>query len=463
MWYKAIINHRRNNPLGLVTTSDGGPNSAEFRGSLDSGWSLETGTVNPSFNTDILNTNSGFYIENGKLRVKFEASDNIDPGTTDDIAGLGAPRVEREIDDTDFEVFTKYDYDNMLDDPDYFGSGFILRTATSSARIEVFMFSRNPNAFVKYGSTVPAVTDPRPDGTPNASIRGWPTHQRLKRVGDVFTYYASFDGTVWSEIVSFTWAVNLTHLGVHFFQLTPATVSTAMSLDWIHFEQQSLPVLALETAIVRTTVLTENFADLSNWINDSELGGSATVSNNKLLLSCDATSGSTGRIASSADYGPNVGMVFKAQNVVEDNEVFLGAVLGGHPHLGSDWADPYAPPISDFIFEGNNLSGLYRLLRLRGANAGVPDGGNFTYYLEGTDPDADFTTASWVRMELIPPFRRFRFWADGDIEPTAWNKTIIDGVFIDAPGKVGFALAHNFNVSPSGSMEISDVEIYEIS
>ena len=378
-FYFPSAKYRRRNPRNILSPVLGGENSAEFAGSIDAGWSLQQGVGNLAFNLDVENSSNGFYIEDDRLKVIFAPTDDIDPGTSGSTPGKGAPRVERSmIGITDFDVYVKHDFDPLLVESDIAGTGFYLeQSGGNSARMDAFVPRkvRQVRGYAQFASNV--VTLNEPIQVPGKLERlGWPCHQRLRRVGDVYTWFVSFDGYDWFEMFSETWSGELSKLGVTYYVLNDATPPLApliMQTDYIHFDtgdvnnpdgKYTLNLLNIS----RNTLLTDDFSNLDNWRNDSINGGSVTVANNQMALFCDTPDYSVARVISNLTLPRDCGMVFKARNDVslQNSSVFLGAVLQGLPFLGQDWADPYVSPIAKFVFEGNNSNTDVRLL----ANSG---------------------------------------------------------------------------------------------
>lgn len=427
--------------------------SATFENGLDSGWTLQPGTANSgSFD--------GFSFDGGHLVIAFPSGTSWDPGTTTGTAGLGAPRVESDAPAGDFTLDIKWASDPMLEDATYAGGGFVLQTASSSARMDFYMQdgTNQGYAYGKYAATTMTTSIPAPVGEANNLAKGWPPHQRLTRSGNVFTWAVSYDGETFSTVSSFTWAVTLTKVGVHAFQNAPAATGTTFRLEYVHLNGQAAP--SIRDTVRRTPVLTETWDDLTAWSDDSAgTGGSASVSGNVLTLACGTADGSTGRILSNASYGEDQGVLLRARrtSALED-QVFLAVGLRAQAYGGQDWADEYAAPLAvayEAALEGDGT----RLVRVAGP--GAPQGAKYTYTGLFSPTQADLDAWTWIRFETIGPIMRCRAWDDGNAEPETWDREVNIGLY--GAGKVGIALSHNNGQAVTGSVEVDSLTIYEVS
>lgn len=443
--------------LPLITQPEPAAGSADFTEGLDAGWTTVPGTLDPGFD--------GFSVVDGRLQVAFPDDWSGDPGTGNNTAGLAVPRVETSIADTDFDLFTKLDTDFLKQEADYTGSGFILRGSGTSARIDFYVAgaAREVSGFIKFGTQTATFTRPAPPGEGNGTQKGLPLHNHLRRRGDVFTWFMSYDGSTWTQVAQFTWAVALTHAGVHFYQINASVpagfTGCTFALDYAHLESQTPPLLA--ASVSRSPLLVETFDDLASWTDASENGGSAVAAGNVLTLSATATDRSTGRIASLQDYAEDQGMLFAVTSEAgSTQEIYLGAVLRGQSLDGLDWAGQYTPPLA-LVWEGNAYTNLVRVLRAGGPSDAF-DGAKWTYFDARTIEGIYRTDKKWVRMEAVGPFFRYRIWDDAVPEPSAWEVTVLDGA-VRGPGKVGFAVSHNDGAGGSGGVRIEDLTVYAVS
>lgn len=433
----------------LITYPTGGAGSADFEGeTIDDGWATDPGTDVPGF--------TGFAISDGRMVISLDAADDYDPGTAN--PGLGAPRIETNIGDVDFQLDIHAPFDPMAGQADYAGVGFVVVTASTSARFDIYMQdgARTPQAYIKRGANAAETpTVPVGTGLSIANSQGFPTHQRLIRSGDTWQWFVSYDGYQFEQVgTDISWAVTVADVGVMGYHIG-SSVDQDIPINYIHVGGQVPPTI--NRTPTRVTAFTDDFTDLSNWSDESAgTGGSATVSSNVLTLACGTADGSTGRILSNDAFDDAQGVLFAAQQIgTAQSSIYLGVVLRGT----GDWAGQYTTDFA-FVLEMNHATDTIRIVRNVGEAAAEADGGYFTYHHESEPAAADLGDLTWCRFEAIGPIVRARFWNDGDPEPSTWAAVYDDT--IRTAGKIGFALSHNDGQAVSGSVEITDVTVYEI-
>lgn len=418
-----------------------------------------------TFNKGAFTSMADPVIDDGQYVISFAATDSADPGTTNDAAGTNGARLETASPPAgDFEVYTGWFNNPMLENAGFSGAGFVLQTATSAARIEIYMQADQTQArtFVKYASTTASsgtANIPAPTGMANGSSKGWLPFHKLERVGDVWTFSASYDGVNYSTVTSFTWAVTLTKLSAHCYQLTPGGAETEFRLGYISYDAPYLPTV--RDNVTRSVLLSEDWSDLSAWVNDSAgTGASATVSGGVLSLACGTADGSTGRLRSSTIYPENVEVLIPMiQTSAISSDPYVGIGVRGQPLNGQEWAGQYAAPIAQ-VYEASLGGDTTRLVTTSGPLA-VPDGAKWTYQQQYTPPMADLTNLTNIRMQAIGPVVRAKVWDASGAEPDAWDTTIY--THVRGAGRVGMALSHNDGFNTAAGVDVSPMVIYGVS
>ncbi len=451
----------------LLTFPAPAPGSAVFKsGQMPDGWTFNPGSAPALAGFD------GFEVVGDELVVTLGPTQQADPGVGAN-AGRNAPRFERAAPAGDFVAISDWSSDPMLaHTPQYAGAGFVLETAAGSARLELYVqdnytqvYSYNDIA----GSTVPGAV-PVPEGESNGVERGWPAHHKLERVGNQFTLSAAFDGINYDPVCQFTWAATLTKLAVHCYHRDPGGATTTFRLKRVMMEEHGKP--SVRPALKKTTVLQADFSDLSGLVDASAGGGTAVASGGVLTLACTTANGSTARVRTAEDFGPNVGQRIRARRITPSQaSAYFCAVINGLPHPDFDpetdteadrWAGMYSPIIGN-AYEMACGGDAVRIVRCMGAWPGSTDGaeGKYTYFAKGTPAEAELDDLTYIEFQRVGPWLRAKTWDAASAEPEGWDFVIFDEVAA-AEGCLGLSLSHNLGNAVSATVEVDEWEIYEI-
>jgi len=443
--------------LDLITRPLGPAGSADFRGDIDTGWYIVT---NSNFPAPVVQDDD---------RLVWTLGNGVkdDPGVGTN-AGVKTTRVVTDIGDGDWSMTVKLDdHPTVQDSADLMSVGFYVGNAGNTQSIRAEFYTQDAGSGSASGKVFEYIQGPNAGVVRNgltsfgSSLLGIPSYMRLVKTGDNWSLDTSWNGTDFTVETTWTDAVVVGNAGFYFAHNGTTNREGIGSIDYIHVDGHNPP--SLTGTPVNTSIITDNFVNLSNWVNDSIGGGTASVSGNVLTLTKTAANQSAGRLLSLVDHGPDVGVLFRWRRPVGepgDGDSFLAVgIRGVNVTSAGNWGNQYSADKA-IAYEGSHNSSLVRILENYGDDPDI-DGGRFRglWYEDstGVSPSAGWV---WVRMEAIGPAIRFKTWLDGDAEPGSWT---LDGVvdeYIRNTGRVGISFAHNNGFGNVHSAQLADFEIY---
>jgi len=390
-----------------------------------------------------------------------------DPGSSNTVPGINTTRVVSTLGNGNWTITVKIDRTPAVYDPAYGGMGFFVGNSglTESMRIEVYNASDSDDwtKFIK-GPNVGIVSQGSLSGSGDPwEYKGSPSFLRLDKASAVWTFSSSHDGTTFTTVNSWSDAITADTAGFYFYQITP-TINAKASIDYIHVDGHTLPTLDREPT--QTTALTETFTDLTAWNNDSVNGGTATVSSGVLSLANTTATGSSGRISSTASYGPDVGFTFRwrsGTSTANDATQLVAGLRTEQVVSAGRWANQYYADFGTYYIGEVGDQGYY-LQGVEGATSDV-DGAKGRGWWDFNGTSGSDPTTGWVRvrMETVGPFIRYKYWTDGGAEPSTWDlEDCVDEVS-RAAGPVSFAVSSLVGAETADTAEITDLVIYELS
>jgi hypothetical protein len=273
--------------------------------------------------------------------------------------------------------------------------------------------------------------------------------------------YSSYNGLDFHQTDQFTWAVEVAKVGV-FAHKQGGTISVSIGFRYIHLDQVSGWVIDDAGTMDTTTLIDEDFADLSNW--DLDNSGAATIVANtsppRFTMSITDADDDSARLLYPSDVA-DVGMLMRVRTT------HSGAPQGFFCPATRQYG-PIVPPYgyaAGYVMECNTSTNTVRFVSTQGTNyVGPLFSGIYSFHSDDdlTGFDLDGATDTWIRLESFGPVLRFRFWLEGEPEPDTWDRTIFDMCNMDAH-PFGIVLAANRTTDAVDSADIYHLEAYAIS
>lgn len=203
-----------------------------------------SGLTSDDFRTGVLNTAIWTYVDpqgdgslvfsgagtdDAWLNMSVPAGSNHDPWSS----GILAPHVMQATNNTDFEIEIKFE--SEVQTKAQIQGILVKEDGDDFLR---FDFYHNPSSTMIFAA---AISVPSVNAFTNSVIPdGVPLYMRVKRVGNLWTQSYSYDGLSWATGASFTYALNVTEVGVH---SSNAGFNPAHTTSLDYFENRAAPLV----------------------------------------------------------------------------------------------------------------------------------------------------------------------------------------------------------------------------